>query len=277
MPVSRLSASGPPSARGGGPDTLACLAGSSIFGYEMDMPDTTIPVADGTPLKAYLAMPVEADPRPGVVVIQDAIGLTNAIREHADRLASYGYLAVAPDLYTRGGMLRCVQATMRSLGSGQGRAYDDIERSRRWLLGRDDCSGRVGVIGFCMGGGFALMTASRGFDAAAPNYGPLPKNLDAALSDACPVVGSYGGRDRTLKGATAKLDAALTEKGIPHDVKEYPDAGHSFLERYRVGPLAPLLRVGGMGYEAASADDAWRRIRAFFDEHLAAAEPPEAG
>jgi carboxymethylenebutenolidase len=240
------------------------------------MSDMTIPAEDGTPLKAYLAVPAEAGPRPGVVVIQDAIGLTRAIREHADRMASYGYLAVAPDLYTRGGMLRCVRATFRSLFSGQGQAYDDIEASRRWLLGRDDCSGRVGVIGFCMGGGFALMTANRGFDVSAPNYGQLPKNLDAALSGACPVVGSYGARDRVLKGSAAKLEAALAERGIPHDIREYPDAGHSFLEQFSVGPLAPVLRVAGMGYEAASADDAWRRIHAFLDEHLAASERPEA-
>src|ERR1700749_2146527 len=181
----------------------------------MVMPDTIIPAADGATLKAYLAIPAEAGPRPGVVVIQDALGLSRAIREHADRLASYGYLTVAPDLYTCGGMLRGVRATFRSLFSGQGQAYDDIERSRRWLLGRDDCSGRVGVIGFCMGGGFALMTANRGFDASAPNYGHLPKNLDAALSGACPVVGSYGARDRMLKGAAAELEAALTERGIP--------------------------------------------------------------
>jgi carboxymethylenebutenolidase len=240
----------------------------------MGMPDTIIPDSDGIPLKAYLATPADSGPHPGVVVIQDAFGLTRPIREHADRLASYGYLTVAPDLYTRGGMLRCVRATFRSLFDGRGQAYDDIERSRGWLLGRDDCSGRVGVIGFCMGGGFALMTANRGFDVSAPNYGQLPKNLDAALCNACPVVASYGARDRTLKGAAARLDAALTEKGIPHDVKQYSDAGHSFLEQFPVGPLAPLLRVAGMGYEAASADDAWRRIRAFFDEHLTVSEGP---
>lgn len=237
------------------------------------MPDLTIPAADGTPLKAYLATPTDAGPWPAVVVIQDAFGLTRVMREHADRLASYGYLAVVPDLYTNGGFLKCVQATFRSVLSGEGRAYDDIESCRRWLLDRDDCSGRVGVIGFCMGGGFALMVANRGFDASAPNYGHLPKDLDAALTGACPVVASYGARDRALKGAAAKLEGALAEKGIPHDVKEYPDAGHGFFEEFQLGPLVPVLRVAGMGYEAASADDAWGRIRAFFDQHLAGGRP----
>ena len=100
------------------------------------MPDTTVPNSDGSQLKAYLATPAEAGPHPGVVLIQDAFGLTRTIREHVDRLASYGYLTVAPDLYTRGGMLRCVQATFRSLFSGRGQAYDDIETSRGWLAGR---------------------------------------------------------------------------------------------------------------------------------------------
>lgn len=240
------------------------------------MPDLTIPASDGVALRAYLATPAEAGPHPGVVVVQDAFGLTRVMREHADRLASYGYLALCPDLYTRGGMLRCVKATFRSVMSGEGQAYDDIEATRQLLLGRDDCSGRVGIIGFCMGGGFALMTANRGFDASAPNYGHLPKDLDAALAGVCPVVGSYGARDRALKGAAATLEAALAERAIPHDVKEYPDAGHGFFEQFRLGPLVPVLRVAGMGYEAASAEDAWRRIRAFFDEHLRAVSGGEA-
>jgi Dienelactone hydrolase family len=156
--------------------------GCGVFGYEVGMPDTTIPAADGTPLKAYLAIPAEAGPRAGVVVIQDALGLTRAIGEHVDRLASYGYLAVAPDLYARGGMLRCVQATFRSLFSGQGQACDDIETSRRWLLGRGGCSGRVGVIGFCMGGGFALMTANRGFDGEDEEPGATALAAQAGIS-----------------------------------------------------------------------------------------------
>ena len=192
----------------------------------------------------------------------------------ADEFAGRGYLALAPDLFGGKSWIRCIRGAFRQLQAGSGPAFTALDAARSFLSVRNDCTGKTGVIGFCMGGGFALMTANRGFDVAAPNYGHLPRNLDAALSDACPVVGSYGARDRMLKGAAAKLEAALTDRGIPHDVKEYPDAGHSFLEQFPVGPLAPVLRVAGLGYEAASADDAWRRIRAFFDEHLAANEDP---
>jgi carboxymethylenebutenolidase len=234
------------------------------------VPEITIPATDGTSLKAYLATPPDGGAkRGGIVVIQDAFGLSKVIKGHADQLASYGYVAVAPDLYSRGGMVRCVRATFQSLLSGTGQAYDDIESTRSWILGRDDSNGKVGIIGFCMGGGFALMTANRGFDVSAPNYGDLPKDLDAALSGACPIVASYGARDRMLKDKAAKLETALSERGIPHDVKEYPDAGHSFLERFPVGPLGPVLfRVMGMGYHEPTATDAWQRIRAFLQQYL---------
>jgi carboxymethylenebutenolidase len=109
-----------------------------------------------------------------VVVIQDALGLSDDIREQADRLAAAGYLALAPDLYSGRG-LRCVLATLRASRSGEGSAYADIEAARRHLVEREDCTGRVGVIGFCMGGGFALLSAPRyDFAAASVNYGEVP-------------------------------------------------------------------------------------------------------
>lgn len=233
------------------------------------MPHLRIPAPD-TDLVAYLTVPpVGEGPWPAVVVVHDAVGLTDVAREHADRLAAAGYLAVVPDLYTRGGRIRCVQVTFRSLSAGQGQAFDDLNLVRRWAADREDTTDRVGVIGFCMGGGFALAMVDRGFAAAAPNYGPLPRDLDALLSRACPVVASYGGRDRSLQGAAARLDAALTAQGIPHDVKEYPEAGHSFMDRFNVGPAIVALRAAGLGYHQPSAEDAWRRILRFFATHLA--------
>ncbi len=106
--------------------------------------------------------------------------------------------------------------------------------------------------------------------AAAVNYGQLPRDLDAAVVGACPVVGSYGGNDRTLRNAAAKLDGGLTKAGVVHDVKEYPGAGHAFLNDTENGPraLRPLFRVAGMGPRPEAAADAWKRIEAFFAEHL---------
>lgn len=230
----------------------------------------TVPGAASAPqLDAHLAVPpVGVGPWPGVVVLHEAFGLTDDTRQQADRLAAAGYLAVAPDLFSAGGAVRCLRATFSALTSGTGAAYGDIEASRAFLAGRDDCSGKVGVIGFCLGGGFALMTAARGFDAAASNYGPLPKDPAEVLRGACPVVASYGGRDRGLRGAAAMLGRALEEVAVEHDVKEYDEAGHSFMNRHNSGPLVVLERVAGLGYHQASAEDAWGRILRFFDEHL---------
>jgi carboxymethylenebutenolidase len=232
------------------------------------------PGSPDSEIDGYLAVPPTGDgPWPAVVVVQDAFGLGGAIRAHADRLAAAGYLAVAPDLYSRGGMLRCVQQTFRSMTTRSGQAYEDIEAARRFALERRDCSGKVGVIGFCMGGGFALGLVDRGFDVSAPNYGQLPRDLDRLFERACPVVASYGGRDRTLRGTAATLEAELSARGIPHDVKEYPDAGHGFMERHNLGPAIHLMRVAGLGYHHDSAEDAWGRILRFFGEHLAGTVP----
>jgi carboxymethylenebutenolidase len=226
--------------------------------------------ASSAELGAYLAVPTGPGPWPGVVVIQDALGLSDDIREQADRLAAAGYLAFAPDLYSGRG-LRCVVATLQASRSGRGEAYADIEAARRWLDERDDCTGRVGIIGFCMGGGFALLSAPRyEFAAASVNYGEVPGDAVERLAGACPIVASYGRKDVTLRGRAVRLEQALSELGVPHDVKEYPEAGHSFLNRINAGPiLGTVVHLARFDHHHPSAEDAWRRILTFFDEHLA--------
>jgi carboxymethylenebutenolidase len=237
------------------------------------MPDISVGPTDGgsRDLRGYLARPGGSGPWPGVVVIHEAFGVDPVMRRQADRLAAAGYLAFLPDLYSDGNAARCVMGTFRSLLAGHGRPFADIDAARNWLREQPDCTGKVGVIGFCMGGAFALVTANRGFDVASVNYGPLPPHVEQRLQGACPIVASYGERDFSTRGAAAKIERELTRLDVPHDVKLYRNAGHSFLNDEMTGPrpLRPLLRVTGFRPEPETARDAWRRIEAFFAEHLA--------
>jgi carboxymethylenebutenolidase len=236
---------------------------------DIDLTDSSARRGGSQPLRAYLATPAGEGPWPGVVVVHEAFGLEDVTRRQADRLAAAGYLTLAVDLFSAGGARKCLVSTMRAMRSGEGRAVTDVRTARGWLVDSPQCTGKVGVIGFCMGGGFALMMTGE-FDAAAPNYGQLPSDLDAALAGSCPVVASFGGKDFTLRGAAAKLESALTRAGVVHDVKEYPAAGHAFLNDGPTGPrvLRPIMKVTGMGPEPTSAADAWRRIEEFFGTHL---------
>ncbi len=237
----------------------------------------TAATGDETALRpAYLAEPVPVSDRPGpwpgVVVIHDAFGMTDDIKEQADWLAAAGYLALVPDLYNGQSMVRCIKGTFSQLTAQHGPVFSQIDAARRYLAARPGCTGTVGVIGYCMGGAFALLLAARpGYSAAGVNYGPLPKNLDEILAGSCPMVASYGAKDTGLKGAAGKVELGLARAGVPSDVKEYPNARHSFINRLAVAsPLTVLMKVAGVGYDHDSAADAKQRILAFFDEHLRA-------
>jgi carboxymethylenebutenolidase len=227
--------------------------------------------AGGSPmLRGYLATPEGEGPFPAVLMIHEVFGLDDITVRHADRMAAAGYLTLAVDLFSDGGGRRCLVATMRALSSGQGRAFTDLATARDWLVNSGRTTGKIGVIGFCMGGGFALLLANDGFDAAAVNYGRRPKNPERALAGACPIVANFGGKDRSLPGEAAKLASLLDRLGVENDVKEFPQAGHSFLNDAKTGPwpLRPLFRVMGVKPDPEAAPEAWQRIEDHFAKHL---------
>ncbi len=239
---------------------------------DTDLTEASARRGGSVPLQAYLALPEGVGPWPGVVVVHEIFGLDDNTRVQSDRLAALGYAALAVDLYTAGGARSCLVDTMRSVLRGSGRAFTDIETARLALLDRADVTDKIGIIGFCMGGGFALLTADADrYGAAAVNYGMLPKDLDrtAAL---CPVVASYGAKDSALRGAATVLRDELGRHDIEHDVVEYDAVGHSFLNDLPTGPRAmqPLFRVLGVKPDTQVIDDAWARIDAFFAAHLGA-------
>ncbi|MCV7335318.1 MULTISPECIES: dienelactone hydrolase family protein [Mycolicibacterium] len=220
------------------------------------------------PIDALLNSPGGDGPWPGVVIIHDAIGYGPDNEAISERVAAAGYLALTPNLYSRGGRARCITRVMRELMTQRGRALDDILAARDHLRSHAKCTGAVGIAGFCMGGQFALMLGPKGFGASAPFYGtPLPRHLAQTLDASCPVVASFGRRDPIGIGAPARLQRIVDDKNIPADIKVYPDAGHSFANQL---PGQAFLRITGFGYNEAATADAWSRVFAFFDEHLAA-------
>jgi carboxymethylenebutenolidase len=115
------------------------------------------------------------------------------------------------------------------------------------------------------------MAAGHRFSVSGVNHGLVGKDAQDALRGACPIVATFGGRDRFLRTAPRRLGRALQALGIDHDIKVYPDAGHALLHQPGAEPgkvAGFLARITHAGYHEPSAQDARRRIIAFFDAHL---------
>ncbi len=232
--------------------------------------DVRFPCADGFSMPGVLTTPTieQSGPRPGLLLIYEALGMNDEMVRVARDLSDEGWTVLIPDLFARGSKPLCIARTLRTMLTGEGVALDDLEAARGWLAGLPEVDdGRIGVVGFCMGGGFALLLAMTGrYQASAPFYGQVPKRMPTS----CPVVGSYGAKDLTLRGAPATLERNLDRLGVPHDVKTYPEVGHSFFTRPHgrvlemVGPYTPFR----LGYDEPSAKDAHERMVAFFRQHL---------
>jgi carboxymethylenebutenolidase len=241
--------------------------------------EIAIPVPGEGRLPAALALPDDVasgasaeNHRPGVVVVHEAIGLNDDIRRIARRFADAGYPTLAPDfLAGLGPKPICIARFARGIGRVRtGRPYRRLTAAQAWLADHPAVAGGpIGVAGFCMGGGFALLYAV-GADVAAvaPFYPAVPTD-DAALAGVCPVVASFGGRDAVFGRGGDRLEGALERLGVDHDVKTYPTAGHAFMSPHggligRIGPWLPTQNR----YDPGAAEDAWARTLAFFARHL---------
>ncbi|MGH7765390.1 MAG: dienelactone hydrolase family protein [Candidatus Dormibacteraceae bacterium] len=209
----------------------------------------------------FLALPDGNGPHPGVVVIHEAYGLNENIKAITRRFAEEGYAAFAVDLFTGRNRAVCMTRYMTGMLLGSVNRYGifDLKTALTMLAKMPEVDAkRLGAIGFCMGGGFAIAwacTDSR-LKAIAPFYGVNPRPIELA-SRLCPVVGSYPEKDFTAR-AGRSLEHELQKNGIAHDIKIYPDAHHSFFNE------------AGRAYDKEAADDSWRRVMTFFGDHLGA-------
>jgi len=223
-------------------------------------PDIELTVNDRA-TRGYLAQPPGDGPWPGVVVIQEWWGLNDNIRDIADRLAGEGFVALAPDLYYGQVAQEPDEARKLAMALEYPDALRVIQTAVDHLVALDAVAPkRVGLVGFCMGGGLAWHGAAHleNIGAAVPCYGGGPEmSPEEATRITAPVLAIYGGEDRGVSPEVAQRRAALMDAaGVQHETVIYPGAQHAFMNDRR-----PV-------YDAEAAEDAWRRIIALFRDEL---------
>jgi len=233
------------------------------------------PSQDGTQINAYLSRPAAVGRYPGVVVIMEAFGLIEHIQDVARRFAEQGYIAVAPDIYTREGSpdpsnMDSVLQTMFAVPDTQ--AVADLEGALTYIKRLPDSNGKVGAIGFCSGGRYTLILGcqSTNVDAAVDSAGGFiiqeqhtPQRpvspIDMIPTLSCPLLGLFGEEDPNPSPAqAARMQEELDKHGKTYEFRMYRHAGHAFFADYRPS------------YRAAAAQDMWHRVLVFYDKYLKA-------
>ncbi len=226
--------------------------------------DVVIPGAPAPGL--YVAPP---SPRAAVVVIHEIFGGRQPeLVAVCERFAAAGYAALMPDLFGDGLKPLCIARSLREIARGEGPSVQAL-RAAGNVVARE--SGvpreRIGVIGFCLGGGFAL-AVGKAFAVTAANYGEL---VDVyVLRGIGPTIACFGARDRAYRDKAPVLRDRLQQLGVPHEVKVY-DAGHAFLTEGHhpvASTLTRLLLDVDPARDTAARVEGWRDLMAFFDRHL---------
>lgn len=220
----------------------------------------SVPRANGKgTMESFFVKPEGAGSFPGLVVIHEIFGLNDNIRSIASRFAEEGYAALAVDMFSNRNRTVCMMQLVHGMMFRplKNSMLSDLQSTMAFLRQQPGVHpNRTGVVGFCMGGGYALQLAvtDKGMKAASSFYGAVPKPLEAFV-ESCPVIGSYPEKDFSAAGAH-ELDAVLEQNNIPHDIKFYENTQHSFFNRQRTP------------FEVEASKDAWQRMLSFFGKHL---------
>jgi carboxymethylenebutenolidase len=240
---------------------LAVLAVSLALPAAAAEQKVTFKSGDET-VDAILYTPARAGAAPGVIVIHEWWGLDDWVKQQAKNLADAGYAALAVDLYRGKVTNKQEEAHQLMMGTPRDRALRDLRAAYAFLQARSEVNkDRIGVIGWCMGGMYALALATEepGLDAVVAYYGAPPTDAAAIAKIQAPVLGNYGAEDKGPSPEQVKaFEAAMKKAGKTVDVKIYEGAGHAFAN----------VNNPWKGYREAAAKDAWARAVAFFDRHL---------
>lgn len=217
--------------------------------------------SNGSTARGYLARPsADAANGKGVIVLQEYWGLVQHIEQIADRFAAAGYTALAPDLFRGRTTTRDDEAFSMLLELDLARAEKDLRGAVTELQRQLVVSGKVGVVGFCMGGQLALLAATTNNEVGATvdYYGIHPKLTPDFSRLGCPVLGLFAENDTFVDAAAVNgLVGAIQQAGKSIEAHTYPGVGHAFFNDTR-----PEV------YDATAAADSWRRTLDFFQRHL---------